>query len=499
MSNPTAAKKSPPRILWLAIVVCLLPFLLLPFLNNMAADDFVYCNMYRVYGFWGTQGFVYHNWAGRYTTNFLNALFEYPDLLRHYYWLPCLLLFACTGGAIFFLLSSLQSLLPQRIFSRGQLIQLSFLFFILFLYVQAEIATSFYWFSSAIVYQPSFILSLLFFGSLARRLGMAGGAAPVQDAFLLVLILLIIGCNEMAAVFILLFLAGLTGFYYYHRRPVPGYCWLYLAVAFAMCCVVVFSSGVITQRRRLMNAHTSYLNVLAIACFQFVSLLFSIFKEPLFWFAVAVLFLFGVQLSPCVEGKGIPGALRQKKLWVPGLIFLLAIAFLSLLTVLVGSRGSLPPRALNNLTGWTTGGMLLLGFLAGLSGGLPAGSAAGLPASLTGGLPAALLVVLLLASTNYRDAWKTVLSGYFYHAVFVDRDRQLSQAVDRHHPVVVTLSTYPVAVEEKISQVFPHGIFETMHTLLLEKPPLMYIDDGAAAQHSAYWVYYGVDSILIKK
>jgi hypothetical protein len=54
-------------------------------------------------------------------------------------------------------------------------------------------------------------------------------------------------------------------------------------------------------------------------------------------------------------------------------------------------------------------------------------------------------------------------------------------------------------VEARIRQVFPHGIFGTVHTLLLEKPPLLYYYDGAATQDSAYRLYYGLDSIIIAK
>ncbi|WP_188934804.1 hypothetical protein [Puia dinghuensis] len=468
------------------IIICLLPFLLLPFLSNMAGDDFNFYNLYRAHGFWESQGFIYRHWAGRYTTTFLNGACLSLDLLRHYYWLPCLLLFASTWWAIFFLLSTLHALVPGRPFSRNHLVGLSFLFFILFLYVQADIATGFYWFSSAIVYQPSFILSLVFAGCLVRRLEVAG-TAPGRDIVLLLLIVLIIGCNEMAAVFLLFFLIALIGLYYYSGLPVPGYCWLYLGVAIGMCVLIVFTSGVILERRQMMNTGSGAVAILSATFFQLISVLFAVFKEPLFWFACAAVFLFGVYLSPLA-------GLRQKKTFLSGLILLLLLVFLSLLTVLIGSRGSLPPRALNNLTGWFTGGALLLVFLAGLrkeAGASIFGALRLSPVLLTG-----MLAVLLLASVNYRDAWKTVLSGYFYHAVQVDRDRQLTLAGHRRAGVAVVAS-YEDAVEASVRQVFPHGVFETVHTLLVQKPPLLYYYDGAASQDHAYRLYYGLDSIAI--
>lgn len=496
MHHSTAVKKRLTGILWLAIFFCLLPFLLLPFLNNMAADDFNFYHLYRTYGFWGAQEFIYRTWAGRYTTTFLSGALVTLDLPAHYYWLPCLLLFVATWCAIFFLLTTLHSLLPGRPFTRGSIIRTSFLVFILFLYVQAEIATGFYWFSSAIVYQPSFILFLVFAGVLVKRL-LVTGAAPSRDALLLLLILLIIGCNEMAAVVLFLSLAALVaGFSYYRRRPAPGYLWLYLGVALAMCITIVITSGVISVRHRLMNTGTSYFSILPVVFFQFIASLFAVFKEPLFWFSCTALFLFGACLARDGGGIGPFAVFRERKVFLPGLLLLLVVILLSLTTVMMGSKGSLPPRALNNLTGLLTGGLLALSFLAGIR----KGAVAAVPGvfGLSPALLTAMAAILLLASVNYRDAWKTVLSGYFYHAVYADRDRQLAADGRRHLGTSLVLS-YQEAREDKIRQVFPHGIFETVHTLLLEKPPLIYYYDGAATRDRAYCLYYGLDSILVKK
>jgi len=489
MGNSTAGKNRLTGFFWLVIAVCLLPFLLLPFLNGMAADDFHFYNLYREHGFWGAQEFIYRTWAGRYTTTFLSGSVVSLDLLRHYYWMPCMGLFVCTWGAIFFLLRSLCSVLAAGLAGR-QIAQISFVLFVLFLYVQADIATGFYWFSSAIVYQTSFILFLVFAGCLIKRLFIAG-PAPGRDALLLLLAALIIGCNEMAAVFLLLFLAVLVGILLVDRGKAPGYLWLCLGVALALCIVIASTSGVIRVRHRLMNGSTSYLGVLPVVVFQFIIALFAVFKEPLFWFAGIAAFLFGVRLSQ----EAAFAAFREKKVLVPGLALLLLPAVFGLLTVMIGSRGSLPPRALNNLTGWLAGGSLALAFLAGIRNGaaMPAlGTIRLSPVLLTG-----LLTVLLLASVNYRDAWKTVVSGYFYHAVQVDRDRRLTEA-GRQHEGTVTLPDYQEAEEDRIHEAFPHGVFETVHSLLLERPPLIYYYDGAATRDPAYRLYYGLDSIIVR-
>jgi len=103
-----------------------------------------------------------------------------------------------------------------------------------------------------------------------------------------------------------------------------------------------------------------------------------------------------------------------------------------------------------------------------------------------------------MASVNYWEAWKSVFSGYFYHAVLNDRDRQLRAAAE-HHSKTGTLAPYDEALKGKIRQIFPHGIFESVNTILLEKPSLLYFYNGAETQDQRYLKYYGLDSIVIKK
>jgi len=496
MAKSTAVERRLIGLFWLMVALCLLPFVLLAFLNDMAADDFLYCSLFRQSGFFGGQQLIYLRWAGRFTTNFLNASFAASGLLAHFYWLPCLLLFAFTGWAIFFLVRTIYSLLPDKPAGRAGswIAVVSFILFILLLYVQADIGTGFYWFSSAIVYQSSMILFLLMTASLLKRFTRSG-PAPGHDALLLLLILLIGGCNEMAAVLLVFLLVAVIGGYGYIRRRIPAYLWVYLGTAVLAGLILILTSGVLRVRSAMMNSHNSYLNILAATGFQFVYVFFSVFKEPLFWLSGIAAFLAGDRLSRKGMAVGWLAAFRETDLFFKGLIVLCLLIGLSLATVMTGSRGSLPPRVLNNLTGLLAIGLLMLLVVAGIRRGGRTVAAEGFPLS-----PAALSVMLalpLLASTNYRDAWKTVLSGYFRHAVFQDRARQLTDAGERHQRVV-TIRSYPDAIEDKIRERLPHGLPETLRTYMLEKPPLMYPYDGTAAQNQkGYCQYYGIDSIIV--
>jgi len=256
------------------------------------------------------------------------------------------------------------TLLPGRRFTRSRLVSASFVLFFLFLYVQAEIATGFYWFSSALDYQTAFILFLVFAGYLVKR-KLLPGAIVRRDLYLLFLIVLIIGCNELIAVFLLCFLLALIAACYYYDRPVPKFLFLYLAVTAIIGLIIIFTSGDVSVRHKIISSEHGYAGVLPAIAFQTIATLYYIFKEPLFWLSAVALFAIGMNLSQ--DASTGPFALfRKKNIFVPGSLALLLILVLTLTVILITTRGSLPLRALNNLTDLITCCLLTLFFLAGI-------------------------------------------------------------------------------------------------------------------------------------
>lgn len=502
---------------WVAAATCLLPFVLLAFLNSMALDDYLFYDLYRVKGFFGTQYDLYLTWAGRYTSAFITGSYVRLDLPGRFPFLPTLLYFAFTWGAACCLLSSLRRLLPAGSFPRKGIYGAGAVLFFLFLYVQFDIATGFFWFSSVTVYQTAFVLFLLLSAVLVRKLGasgerMAGSgtarpatvrpatvrpsiARPAGNFLSILLILLIMGCNEIMAVFLPLFLALLAAAFYFYKRPIPRWLWLSLATAIAIGIFIFFTSGVMTYRYRLMNSTTSTLSILPMIGFRMMTVLFYIFKEPLFWLCAAGIFIFGTEISKQLDAVGPLAVLREKDIFFPGLLALLLVVLSTLSVFLLASRGSIPPRALNNLSDVTACCLLALSFIAGIRKG------AQLSAPLLPGVPPgirlALLVCVLLASTNYGEAWKSVLSGYFYHAVMADRSRQLRAAAKEHRHSAIVLS-YDAALNQEIDRAFPHGTFRTVRDLALQKPALLFFYDGAGTGDPAYAHFYGLDSIIVR-
>lgn len=483
------------RFFWPALGVCLLPFVILAFLDNMAMDDYYFYSLYRARGFWGAQHDLYLTWAGRYTSNFITGSLITLDLPGRFPFLPTLLYFVFTFAAIGYVLGSLRPMLPAGFPGQRRIWRGAAVLFVLFLYVQADIATGFYWLSSTTVYQTGFILFLLLIGTILRKF-----CAPAQgsrrfarvDLLFFLLIALLVGCNEIMAVFLPLLLAVLAGFYYFFSRRLDRWLWLGLVIAVGMGLVIFFTSGVMNYRHHLLNTHTGFFAIVPIIGFRTIEVLFFIFKEPLFWGCAIAFFVLGIAVSP--QLKGPLTLFRVKNIFLPGIAALLSIVLLSLAAFLLASRGSIPLRVLNNLSDVTACCLLSLSFLTGIHKG--AWLTAPFLPKFAPAVQMAVLVVLLLASVNYAEAWKSVGSGYFYHAVLSDRDHLLKTAAIGHRHVGIVAS-YDAALTEKIDRTFPHGVFTTAREWLLQKPTLLVFYDGAAVGDGAYAHFYGLDSVIV--
>jgi hypothetical protein len=485
------------RLFWLLIIIGLLPFVILSFLNSMALDDYIYYELFRTKSFFGAQRFLYEHWSGRYTTTFVLGCFIRLGLPGRFPWLPTLFYFLATWGAIQYLLNTLYALLRQGhpMALPVRVLRGSALLFFLFLYVQADISTGFYWFSAMVVYQTAFILFLLLAAAMIRRLDDPGGPAS-GDIRLFVLTLLLVGCNELMDIFLPLFLFALILACRFFGRSAPRWLWVCLGMTAAMVLLIFFTSGAMVYRHKSMNTHTGILSVLPIIGFQLVAVLYYIFKEPLFWLSVVSFFVLGSRIAQNWPSPRALVPFRRKNIFLPGLLTLGLLLGLTLGVFLLASHGSIAPRTLNNLGDIITCCLLGLCFLSGVNQGARRPFAATPRPSPW--VQLAVLIAVTLASVNYLSAWKSVVSGYFYHAVLADRDRQL-RAAQVEHRHSVTLIPYDTALQEKVRQTFPHGIFESVHALLLQKPPLLFYYDGAAAGDPGYAHFYGLDSIILRQ
>jgi hypothetical protein len=496
MANLFTLKVRQPFFLWAVIFCCLLPFIILPFFNLMASDDYILENFYRHYGFVKTQQMIYFGWTGRFTSTFLGSMFVKFGILEQYYFIHSLLLFFFTWSALFFLLTMINRNLLGRRFTKIRLAEASFLLFFLNIYIQADIASAFYWFSSAMTYQTAFIFFLVLLGCLIKRFSSTHTKKWWNDIVIIILIVLICGCNEVAAVFLVLFFTLLAVVGYYHQYTIPKTLLIYLLVAIAVGVLIAFSSGVIPYRHKAMNGNTSYWSIIPMIVFRSLSVFYYILKEPLFWITIFFVFILGVKVGTNSATVTLLNIFKGKKILIPGLIIIALLVMGTLTPVLMVSKGALPARSLNNLIVLTMLCLLIFFFLIGIR-------YAALAQSLTFvKIPSyALIIVLgcgLIASVNYIEAWKSVFSGYFYHAVMEDR-QQLMLTAKENHQRIITIKPYGEALKEKIHQTFPNGVFATVHELLLTPPQYIFYLNEAEVPSREYLNYYRLDRIIVEK
>jgi len=497
MTNLFIVRKRQSLVLWMIIFCCVLPFIILAFFGVMVSDDYRLAILYRDHSFGEVQSLEYFGWTGRFCSTLLSGLFVHFRIIDRTYFLPALSLLFFTWAAIFVLLRTINKCFLAQSFSKTGIIQASFIFFLLNLYTMADIASGIYWFSSAIVYQSAFILFLLLAACLIRRFYATRTANTLTvDGTVLLLIILIAGCNEVAAVFLALFLFLIIVLNYFYSHPVPKILFIYLAIALLAGLLITFTSGVISIRHHQMNNNTSYLSVLPMIVFRGISVFYYILKEPVFWAIAFFLFALGIKVGAAPSTAGAFHIFKERNILIPGLVIITLLVIGTLTPVLMVSKGSLPLRSLNNLIALTSFFLLTVFFIGGASNPALAQSLPPVKASSTA------IVVLLgcgfLANANYLQAWKSAFSGYFYHAAWEDRQQQLLTAKE-HHQRTVTLAPFETTLEKKIHQAFPHGIFATVNYILEENPSAIYCLDETEHPSWGYLNYYGLDKIIIEK
>jgi hypothetical protein len=188
--------------------------------------------------------------------------------------------------------------------------------------------------------------------------------------------------------------------------------------------------------------------------------------------------------------------LKRKPLIIPGLGAVVLLILFAMAPVLWVTRGSVPERALNDMTSLAAFGLLAVVFLAGIVRPSLAGII--LPVKHLSTLVIIVIACGLLASYNYKEAWKNVITGYFYHAIQSDR-RQIFMAARDRHERVATITPYASALDAKVREVFPHGAPATLRRWLEERPTLLYFDNEAEDHTGRYLIrYYGFDSVLVR-
>jgi hypothetical protein len=462
----------------------------------MALDDYLQWGLYHEYGFFKVQKMIYFYWEGRFTATFIWGVFEMLGIVDHYYFLVFLLYAFSTWMALLILISSINSRYLGSIFAFSGLLPASLILLVLDLYVMAEISSGVYWLSAVTVYQTAFILFLMLAACLVRRFAEGAGSFCRWDFIIISLAILICGCNEIAAIALACCFLLIIGAYIYYRRRVPRVLFLYLGVILLTGVAILLTSGVLSGRTPVMKGRTGNAGVGLIILARGLSIFYYIFKEPLFWVCGACSYVLGVRMSAALEPS--LHVVRTRRFFIPGLLGILLVVLCTLAPVLVVTHGSIPERAINNLTSLSAFYLLGLAFL---SGACKPGFIAIVDLVTERRLSTLLVVLLscaLLASYNYKEAWKNVATGYFYHAIQADRQKVFLSARERHQRSA-TITPYAVALDEKIRRVFPHGVQVTVQRLLKERPTYLYFENVEELSARNLSEYYHLDSLILKQ
>ncbi len=266
-------------LLLLACLLFLVPFLIFSGWSFPTNDDYIIGVRRQTVPFWKLQQYYYENWSGRYLSTFVSSLFAYTGLLyRHYQLFPAGLLGA-TIAAWIFLLQQVNSYVLARRRSFITVSIAALLLVVLQVHVIPEVNTNFYWFSSAITYQLSLILLLIFSALLIRCL-QDDRYNWLRVSMLFLLVACIHGGSEIFSLAVLLFsipLVALSQVTRKHRTLVLMlFCWSLICAGF-----LLLAPGV-RLRSSLMGTGNIPL-ALGLSAVKFALLNWHFLKEPLWW------------------------------------------------------------------------------------------------------------------------------------------------------------------------------------------------------------------------
>src|SRR5437588_8020229 len=102
--------------------------------------------------------------------------------------------------------------------------------------------------------------------------------------------------------------------------------------------------------RRTMMGHTGYATVIMNILFRVAIVFYYVLKEPLFWACAGACFMLGMRAGVTPAGTKLSHALGSKRYLIPGITGIVLIVLCTLAPILWVTHGSIPYRALNDMT-----------------------------------------------------------------------------------------------------------------------------------------------------
>ena len=479
-------------ILIIALFVFFIPLFILPFFNHACTDDYICGYDLRQKDFLDYQVYIYNEKGGRFAATFIGSLFAKNNYLYDHYYLHSLLLLLVNFLSAWFLLSVLNKYVLKNDFIKRNVLLFSFIYIALNICCLPEPSTFLSWFSSAITYQTPVILVQIEIALFILLLNSSNAISKSVCSILLIILFFIInGFNELFIVVQLLMLIAL--FFFKAWRNISPAFLIFISLAFAGSAAIVLLSPGNEVRASVIVPKGLAIGTVAVL-YHVAETLWSIFKEPLFWFSAMLVFMFANNTKGRYNEMAFIKKLANKKWIMPITIILFLIAAISL-PVFALKGGIIPDRYLNSLVCVLIILLMIYAFVLGVET-----VRIQLPLILKKSVVLAACIfflVGLLCNTFIKDAYKSIVSAPLYNAIITERENILKTAASTNKIAVV--KSYDTTLKEHLNKEYSNSA-QTLYNLVQQKPSLIFFYDDLATDYSIGTLksFYGLDSIIIK-
>ena len=476
-------------ILSIAIFVFIGLFGYLSLFSHANTDDYFLGFHVRLYGFGGYQQHIYKHWGGRYFSNLMGAMFAKDQFIFQHYAFHTWLLLILTIAACFYLFRTINVRYLEKQVSFSLLFTAAIICSLATITCMPEPSTAFFWFSSSITYQLSFVFLLLGVALGINAFDIKNFKNGKLSWLLLLLDIVIVnGSNELAGLLLgsMLLLFILINW----QRNKLFYTQVSL-VAIVFIGSIAFSGLAPGNKERLQYLGESK-NIIAIAVIAAVRLAYvfwSIFQSSFFWVVLLGCYCLAVQLNNNKD--------RAEKIPYPYLLLLLlAVLLLILIPILYISHGSLPERASNLLASFSVISLLAIAFYVGFHAESFALVAVMKYEKCIVFIKLTLAITLLSNATT-KEMIKSAIAAKLFNAVMLEREAILSH----HSNKTVMLDSYHSAIITNYQQLYGDSQSETIKQLILQKPNLLFVFDDLATPDSRLILkqYFEKESIVVKE
>ena len=368
-----------------------LPFILLLLYTHQISDDFLFAEKLYTHGFWDAQFWWYNNWIGRYSSTFFISVVSYYELFR--FGLFFILISFYLAGYYFF--SSFTDI------DKKNSIKLTICFTSIYLFLIPKTGESLYWLTGAGTYLLALSLILVFLGMLYRlSISKSTQNRFFQKLLTPLLLFFIVGFNEIAMLFIVIFLMVVNGLYFQKNKKNSPYYLVLLLIGLCSSFIVFSAPGTeLRMKDHINNGNLFYSFYLAIP-FGVSTTIQWIFYSPLLFFSLLYI---PVGLKFKVIQKSIFNTIPASWLFVSLFVLVVLCCFPS-----AWAQGGFPPSR----TMCFTYALFLIAWWFFVQSSLHQfKQLEKLPNYFKKGIIYGVLPILILGSLNLRKASSDLISG----------------------------------------------------------------------------------------